>query len=155
MVIPTASQPRHIMNHSVTLLLTFACLLASTFATPVKRDGSYSKIFRQAVAPNLRNGVTELDRTFRKYGIASPQALSDAATEQKNAIVGGSNAVTNEKVAAVGGHDSGSVVANPNLHNSEYLSQVTIGGQAMNLDIDTGSADLYVSSSFRSAQGLG
>ena len=96
----------------------------------------------------------ELDRTFRKYGIASPQALSDAATEQKNAIVGGSNAVTNEKVAAAGGHSSGSVVANPMLHNSEYLSQVTIGGQTLNLDIDTGSADLYVPSSFRSAQGL-
>lgn len=135
------------MNHSVSLLLTFACLLASTFATPVKRDGSYSKSFRQAVAPNLRSGVIELDRTLRKYGIASPQALSDAVTEQKNAIVGGSNAVTNEKVHA-GGHDSGSVVANPMLHDSEYLSQVTIGGQTLNLDIDTGSADLYVLSKF-------
>ena len=142
------------MNHSLSSLLTFACLLASTFATPVKRDGSYSKIFRQAIAPNPRNGVVELDRVFRKYGIASPQALSDAVTEQKNAIASGSAVVTNEKVATSGGEGEGSVVANPMLHNSQYLSPVTIGGQAMNLDVDTGSADLYVPSNPRSAQGL-
>ena len=96
----------------------------------------------------------ELDRTFRKYGIVPPQGLSDAATEQKNAIVSGTNAVTNEKVAAAGGDGSGSVVANPMLLDSEYLSPVKIGGQTLNLDVDTGSADLYVPSSFRSAQGL-
>ena len=96
----------------------------------------------------------ELDRTFRKYGIASPQALSDAATEQKNAIASGSAAVTNEKVATSGGEGEGSVVANPMLHDSEYLSPITIGGQTMNLDVDTGSADLYVPSNPRSAQGL-
>ena len=142
------------MNHSLGSFLTFACLLASTFATPVKRDGSYSKIFRQASGPNLRNGVVELDRTFRKYGIASPQALSDAATQQKSAIASGLATITNEKVATSGGDGSGSVVANPMLHDSQYLSPVTIGGQTMNLDVDTGSADLYVPSNSSSAQGL-
>ena len=96
----------------------------------------------------------ELDRTYRKYGIASPQALTDAVTEQLNAIASGSTTVTNEKVATSGGDESGSVVANPMLHDSEYLSPVTIGGQTMNLDIDTGSADLYVPANSRSAQGL-
>ena len=96
----------------------------------------------------------ELDRTFRKYGIASPQALSDAVTEQLNAIASSSATVTNEKVATSGGDESGSVVANPMLHDSEYLSPVTIGGQNMNLDIDTGSADLYVPTNSRSAQRL-
>lgn len=96
----------------------------------------------------------ELDRAFRKYGIASPQALSDAVTQQRNAIASGSAPVTNENVATSGGKGSGSVVANPMLHDNEYLSPVTIGGQTMNLDVDTGSADLYVPSNSRSAQGL-
>lgn len=96
----------------------------------------------------------ELDRTFRKYGIASPQALSDAVTEQRNAIASGAAPVANEKVATSGGEGSGSVVANPMLHDNEYLSPVTIGGQAMTLDVDTGSADLYVLSNLRSVQGL-
>ncbi len=96
----------------------------------------------------------ELDRTYRKYGIASPQALSDAATEQKNAIASGSATLTNEKVVTSGGDGSGSVVANPMLNDKEYLSPVTIGGQTLNLDIDTGSADLYVPSNSRSAKGL-
>ena len=96
----------------------------------------------------------ELDRTYRKYGIAPPQALTDAATEQKNAIASGSAALANEKVVASGGGGSGSVVANPTLNDKEYLCPVTIGGQALNLDVDTGSADLYVPSNSRSAQGL-
>ena len=96
----------------------------------------------------------ELDRTFRKYGIASPQALSDAATEQKSAIASGLATITNEKVATSGGNGEGSVVANPMLHDSQYLSPVTIGGQTMNLDVDTGSADLYVPSTQGAHKGL-
>ena len=145
MVRTTASQFLYIMKSSLSSLFILVCLLASTFAAPAKRDGSYSKVFRQAIAPNQRNGVMSLDRTYRKYGIASPQALSDLATQQKNAIASGSATITNEKVTASAGTGSGSVVANPMLHDQEYLSPVTIGGQTLNLDIDTGSADLYVS----------
>ena len=130
------------MNQFLSSSLILTLLLASTTSAAVKRDGGYSKIHRQAVGPNLRNGVMALDRTMRKYGIQPPQELSDAATQQKNAITSGVAASTNEKVAVGGGTESGSVVANPMLHDQEYLSPVVIGGQTLNLDVDTGSADL-------------
>ncbi|KAI6853663.1 hypothetical protein KC334_g22652, partial [Hortaea werneckii] len=42
---------------------------------------------------------------------------------------------------------TGEVAAHPEENESEYLSPVTIGGQELNLDFDTGSADLWVFSS--------
>lgn len=44
--------------------------------------------------------------------------------------------------SAVDGSVSGEVSANPEENESEYLSPVSIGGQTLNLDFDTGSADL-------------
>ena len=44
--------------------------------------------------------------------------------------------------SAAGGADTSEVTASPEANDSEYLVPVTIGGQTMNLDFDTGSADL-------------
>ena len=43
--------------------------------------------------------------------------------------------------------DDGTVVANPAQYDSEYIESVSIGGQTLNLDFDTGSSDLWVFSS--------
>jgi hypothetical protein len=45
---------------------------------------------------------------------------------------------------AAPGSGSGTVAAAPEPNNAEYLSPVTIGGQQVTLDFDTGSSDLYV-----------
>lgn len=43
--------------------------------------------------------------------------------------------------------ETGEVTATPEQYESEYLSPVSIGGQTLNLNFDTGSADLWVFSS--------
>ena len=53
-------------------------------------------------------------------------------------------APVNEKLAAASGSGTGEVTATPEAHNAEYLCPVTIGGQTLNLDVDTGSSDLWV-----------
>lgn len=53
-----------------------------------------------------------------------------AATASTSASAGG------------GGGDNGEVNAHPEENESEYLSPVSIGGQKLNLNFDTGSADL-------------
>lgn len=51
---------------------------------------------------------------------------------------------TNTTVNAATGSGIGIVEANPTSGDVEYLSPVSIGGQTLNLDFDTGSSDLWV-----------
>src|SRR5277367_3397440 len=74
------------------------------------------------------------NHSFPKPFQAGPVAL-------KNALVKYGAAVP-ENVAAAAAQ--GSVIATPEQYDSEYLCPVDIGGQTLNLDFDTGSADLYV-----------
>ena len=75
-------------------------------------------------------------RTYQKFHWEAPVLTNeDVDTNAASAPV-------NEKLATAGGSGSGSVAATPEVHNSEYLCPVTIGGQTLNLDVDTGSSDL-------------
>ena len=138
----TASQ-RHCTMHQTLTTSIFLFLCATSSATPlVKRDGDYSKIRQQArYASNPRNGTAALLRTYAKYNWALPVSTNtyfnqDAASTPAEP--------TKEKVATASGSGSGSVVATPQDHNSEFLCPVTVGGQTLNLNVDTGSSDLYV-----------
>ncbi|KAL6719114.1 hypothetical protein ACLMJK_003351 [Lecanora helva] len=119
-------------------------LWATAFATPlVKRNGDYSKIHRQATyGTNPRNGTLAFIRTYRKYNWALPVQTNEHVSTTPDSKSSSSSASGKSAVAA--GSGSGSVVATPEVHNSEYLCPVTIGGQTLNLDVDTGSSDLWV-----------
>ena len=55
--------------------------------------------------------------------------------------------VVNVAAAKAAQTDDGTVVANPAQYDSEYIESVSVGGQTLNLDFDTGSSDLWVFSS--------
>ena len=75
--------------------------------------------------------------------IAGPIAL--ARTYGKYAKLGATApAVVNAAASKAAGTDDGTVVASPEQYDQAYLESVTIGGQTLNLDFDTGSSDLYV-----------
>ena len=54
--------------------------------------------------------------------------------------------------AAAAAEQTGEVAANPEQYDAAYLSPVTIGDSEVNLDFDTGSADLWVFSNETPAQ---
>lgn len=78
--------------------------------------------------------------------LAGPVALARAIG--KYAKVGATvPQVVNAAAAKAAQSDDGTVVASPSQYDSEYIESVTIGGQKLNLDFDTGSSDLWVFSS--------
>ncbi|MCJ1472237.1 Type I transmembrane sorting receptor [Lambiella insularis] len=100
-----------------------AALLALGCATPIanRRDVGFSVT---EVAKNvgfLKSGPRLMAETYLKFGKEMPTEVSNAAATT-----------------------SGTVVANPTQYDSEYVCSVTVGGQTMRLDFDTGSSDLWV-----------
>ncbi|KAL9127012.1 MAG: hypothetical protein Q9217_004027 [Psora testacea] len=82
--------------------------------------------------------------------LAGPIALAQALGKYNRVGLSASQSVkaAASKAAAT---DDGTVAASPEQYDQAYLSAVTIGGQTLNLDFDTGSADLWTFSSELSA----
>jgi aspergillopepsin I len=115
-------------------ILTAALALASTVAaSPVQiNKGSSFSVEQVPKSTYLKNGPEQKMKTLRKYGKAVPQTLINAA--ENRARVGAAKFTT--------ASTDGSAPAIPSSYDSLYLSPVTIAGKTLNLDFDTGSADL-------------
>ncbi|KFZ24808.1 hypothetical protein V502_00718 [Pseudogymnoascus sp. VKM F-4520 (FW-2644)] len=90
---------------------------ATTFSVPAVHNGNYH-----------RNGTLALLKAYAKYGLTPSEPDSIL-----NLLLG--NLVKRQ---------DGTVPAKPDADNVEYICEVNIGGQTLNLDFDTGSADLWV-----------
>jgi hypothetical protein len=108
---------------SITSIAAFAGLASLTFANPIekleKRSGAF-RVDQVQTGTVIKNGPAALQKVLQKYAKNVPTNVAAAAA------------------AAV----SGSVAANPEQDDAEYLCPVNVGGTLMNLDFDTGSADL-------------
>ncbi|KIW71976.1 hypothetical protein PV04_00201 [Phialophora macrospora] len=111
---------------SFTILLAASALTGTVLAKPIPipQEVSPKKGFTlaQSVAKPYQAGPVALQKTYLKFNMAVPDAVKAAAAD-------------------------GSVTATPEQFDAEYLCPVTIGGQTLNLDFDTGSSDLWVFSS--------
>lgn len=101
-----------------------ALLAGLAVATPVKVHKRGTFTVNQVVAPRQRTlrGAEHIVRAFNKYHAEAPshvQAAADSAS-------------------------TGEVTANSQNGDEQYTCQVQVGNTQMNLDFDTGSADLWV-----------
>ncbi|KAK8152975.1 aspartic peptidase domain-containing protein [Phyllosticta citrichinensis] len=110
-----------------------AALVGTALASPVARHElqkrntfSFAQVERGTY---VKNGPAQVAKVHKKYGKTIPSAVNAA-------------------VSAVSASSTGSVQATPEDNvDSLYLCPVTIGGTELQLDFDTGSADLWVFSS--------
>ncbi|KAF6809078.1 endothiapepsin precursor [Colletotrichum sojae] len=114
--------------------LTAGLALASTAAAlPAANANEKRFSVEQIRNPRyVRNGPLALAKAYRKYGAPLPEDLAQ--------VVANITSTGNAKRA------TGSVAANPEDNDVEYLSPVQIGtpAQTLVLDFDTGSSDLWV-----------
>lgn len=141
---------------SIINLLYLALLATVVSAAPAnnQKRSIQKRSFKVDRVRNLNfkghNGPRELMKAYAKYSMPVPQGLLDAIAAQgkpefKSQSVGESkisaqDPATNSSKAA----GDGLVTATPEAGDVEYLSPVTIGGQTLNLDFDTGSSDLWI-----------
>ncbi|KAL9606639.1 MAG: hypothetical protein Q9179_000225 [Wetmoreana sp. 5 TL-2023] len=95
-------------------------------ATPIElQPRAKDFIVNQSVRkPFKKSGPAAVLSTYEKYNAPAPEDVVKAAAA-----------------------NDGTVTTTPEQYDSEYLTPVTIGGQTLNLDFDTGSSDLWVFSS--------
>lgn len=98
-------------------------LISLVHAVPleIEKRGAAFRLDQTVQKPFMLSGPSAMAKTYAKYGKAVPPVIAAAAA-----------------------NNDGTVAANPEEYDSEYLCPVSIGGQTLNLDFDTGSSDLYV-----------
>lgn len=120
-----------------TLLLASAAFSLGT-ASPVAPREKNSFTVHQVRNPTyVRNGARALAKAYRKFGKPVPESVVSALANSTSSV------------AKRAGSDQGSAKTTPEPDDVEYLTPVQIGtpAQTLNLDFDTGSADLWVFSS--------
>ncbi|KAL0466415.1 penicillopepsin [Neurospora intermedia] len=142
-------------------LFIFSVLLSLVVAVPLTKRSFKVERVRN---PNFkgRNGPRELLKAYRKYRMPVPQPLLDAMNNQMNGTTPTITSITQtdtdtseseslrldatggSSTAPAAGTATGAVTATPEQDDVEYLAPVTIGGQTINLDFDSGSSDLWV-----------
>lgn len=100
-------------------------------AAKLRKRGSFV-IEQVGHSEHVRVGAIEVRKAFTKYGWTVPQALHDSATSfiEAAAAEDGNSAV---RVAAT---------SNPTQAETQFLVPVSISGQTLHMNIDTGSSDL-------------
>lgn len=102
--------------------LVALAIVSLAYASPVERGPKKDFSIQQSGAKKqFLPGPLQVAKTYRKFGKAVPGDVQAAV----DAILA-----------------NGEVTATPDQYDEEYLCPVSIGGQTLNLDFDTGSADL-------------
>ncbi|KAI2789397.1 Penicillopepsin-1 [Penicillium oxalicum] len=97
-----------------------AGLASLAVAAPASTNGKFTVNQVARPATKTTNFAASYGRALTKYGAAVPAHIAAAAVQ------------------------SGAATTTPTEYDEEYLTPVTIGGTTLNLDFDTGSADLWV-----------
>ena len=80
------------------------------------------------------NGRYQLNKAYAKFGIPG---LEFRAKKQPKPVSAASN------TTGTTGDDNGNVTATGAQSDAEFLSPVSVGGQTLVMDFDTGSSDMY------------
>jgi hypothetical protein len=128
------------INH----FLVYAAICLAASSTPLEKLAARGTFSLQQVAVQPKEPLSLAEvvaRHYWKYGFDAPKAI-ERLIQNDEAI----RAVN--RLAEPGSGGSGSVAAAPFEGEKLYLIETQVGKHRMKLDLDTGSADLYVCNHF-------
>lgn len=150
------------MSLILSQLLLFSLWVPHMLAAPFPLQSRSFKVDRVRNPYFKRHdGPRELLKTYQKYRMPIPQELLYSLIDQENGVVAetvGKGTAKNSKLTHVDATSQGAsaaaglVSATPANDGIEYISPIKIGGQVINVALDSGSADLWVFSTQLPAQ---
>ena len=119
--------------------------LPDTGSSSGSSDGSYGASDGSSSSDGSSYGSS--DGSIGSSPSVVPEPVQTSAAVDASAVASATSAYATAAASATASASSdddgsGEVTATPEENESEYLSPVTIGGQKLNLNFDTGSADL-------------
>ena len=136
------------------VLIVFTLLLASVLASPITSRAIKKRSFkipRVEVKNYVPNGPKALKRAYAKFGVVDPSS-GPAALRKRNLNFGFGDIsirpggdVANRVSAAVNesatDNENGETTATGTQNDAQFLSPVTVGGQQLIVNFDSGSSD--------------
>ena len=105
-------------------------LLEAITAAPTKLQARSFKVERIQRGAKIRNAQKALIKSYSKWGIVMPAVLTASQT------------VEDITASNIGSGEAGEVTNEPTQSDIEFLAPISIGGQTLMVDFDTGSSDL-------------
>ncbi|MCJ1328644.1 hypothetical protein MMC10_005321 [Thelotrema lepadinum] len=107
------------------------------------------RIDRVQTGSGSPSAVKALYKAYSKWSIPMPDSLVQAHTalqkkKKKKAKPAGAGAGAAANTTAAAAGQTGNVTNTPEQGDVEFLAPITVGGQKMVMDFDTGSSDLWV-----------
>ncbi|KAL8844810.1 MAG: hypothetical protein Q9205_004847 [Flavoplaca limonia] len=128
-------------------LLSAICFSSAVLAAPTKSGKGSFKVQRRRISPRgLSGGAAELGKAYRKYGFDVPPALSNKVSMHSSLALGdpGDRTEQDSKEADDKDDDAGNIPADTQEGDVSFHAPITVGGQSLMMNFDTGSADLWV-----------
>lgn len=123
------------------LILFFIVAFITTLClgNPVPNKAGHFEVSLIARPHPTADSLSEIQRAYAKHGI-KPMPIPESDLES-NLVLLSSSEVRNSIARRADEPEYGVVANNPTKYDIQYLSPVTVGGQELTMNLDTGSTD--------------
>jgi len=126
------------MHRSIQSFVVLVLLCTAALSAPTQRQKRSFRVSRIRQRDYVPNGSIALHKAYAKFGLQGFGLVPDL--DIATSLV----PVSELAAPSSAGSENGQVSAASSQNDAEFLSPVTVGGQTLVMNFDTGSSDMYV-----------